>query len=203
VKGHNVRHSPLSWIVRDRSAQVAALIMLVIGGLVTVVGMSQQRQQQAADNGVTVAQVVHERDTAVATSVDLAQQVQAACLAGEQTAAELGNVCHTADQVAAAPIPGPRGTPGMPGPAGPPGAPGVVGPAGAAGPPGKDGKDGRNGAPPVDWTVSNSDGSTTTCTRVRNFQPAQPRYACATTNNAPTSAPTTSVSTRPAAPDDH
>lgn len=173
--------------------------MLVIGGLVTALGMSQQQQQQAADNNVTVARVVHERDTAVATSVGLAQQVQAACTAGEQTAAELGTVCHTADQVAATPIPGPRGVPGAPGPTGPagaPGAPGTVGPPGSTGPSGRDGRDGRNGAPPVDWTVSNSDGSATTCTRVHDFQPAQPRYTCVTANKAPTptSAPTTTTS---------
>jgi hypothetical protein len=200
VKGHNVRHPPLSWVVRDRSAQVAALVMLVVGGLVTVVGMSQQRQQQAADNGVTIAQVVHERDTAVATSVSLAQQVQAACLAGEQTTAELGTVCHAADQVAATPIPGPRGIPGAAGPTGPPGAVGPPGPTGPAGQDGKDGKDGRNGAPPVDWTVSNSNGSTTTCTRVHDFRPAQPRYTCTTVNNAPTPAPTTSAGTPPEPP---
>lgn len=174
----------LAWVVRDRSAQVAALIMLVIGGLVTVVMMSQQHQQQTADNGVIVAQVVHERDTAVATSVGLAQQVQAACLAGERAATELGNACHAADQVAATPIPGPRGTPGPAGPPGAPGAPGTVGPPGPTGPAGKDG---RNGAPPVDWTVSNSDGSATLCTRVRNFSPTSPRYTCATTQVAPTS----------------
>jgi hypothetical protein len=184
-----VRRSPLGWVIRDRSAQVAVLIMLIVGGLVTVVEISQQRQQQATDNGVTVAQVARERDTAVATSVGLAQQVQAACLAGEQPAAELGNVCYTADQVAAVPIPGPRGTPGMPGPAGTPGAPGTVGPPGPTGPAGKDG---RNGAPPVSWTVSNSDGSTTTCTQVHDFRPSQPRYTCATANDAPTPAPTTS-----------
>jgi hypothetical protein len=201
-----VRRSPLGWVVRDRSAQIAALIMLVIGGLVTVLAISQQQQQQAADNGVTVAQVAHERDTAVATSINLAQQVQAACAAGEQVAAELSTACHAADQVAATPIPGPRGVPGAPGPAGPagtPGAPGTVGPPGPTGPAGKDGKDGRNGSPPVDWTVSNSDGSTTTCTRVHDFRPAQPRYTCVTADKAPTPAPTTPVSTRPAAPDDH
>jgi hypothetical protein len=159
--------------------------MLVAGAFVTGTEITQGRHQLEATSSVKVAQAVRERDVMAARSVSLAEEVQAACMTGGQAAAELNRACTKAAQVVATPIPGPRGTPGGQGPPGVTGPQGPIGPEGPQGPVGADGKDGRNGAPPVDWTVSNSDGSTTLCTRVPAFRPAAPRYTCATSSAAP------------------
>lgn len=184
------------WFARDRVALACALVVLVGGAVAIGVG-SAHDHAQVAQSQATVAQVVTERNVVAARSLTLAGQVKQACSRGGTTAAELGVACQQAAQVVATPVPGPRGTqgpagprgePGTAGAAGPPGQTGPAGPQGPAGPPGQDGKPGRNGVPPVDWTISNADGSTTTCTRVHDFRPAQPRYTCATTNTAPTTA---------------
>jgi hypothetical protein len=104
--------------------------------------------------------------------------------------------------------PGPAGAPGVTGPAGPtgpPGAPGAdgkdgvngqdgetgpagptgeagpagpAGPQGPAGPPGPAGAAGEPGQPPSGWTTTYPDGSTETCSRAPNFDPASPQYEC-------------------------
>lgn len=191
----------LTWIRRDRSAQIAAVVMLGAGTVVTCVTLNQDRHDRDVAASATVAQVVHERDVATTRALSLAEQVRTACLAGGSTAAELGNACQQASLVVA--TPGPRGLAGMPGPPGATGPPGITGPTG---PPGRDGKDGpagpqgpagRPGAPPVDWTISNADGSTTICQRVHDFRPVQPRYSCATSNTAPVSVTPTSEASSP------
>lgn len=189
MKGdYGVRRRP-NWLVRDRTAQVAVVIMLVLGTGATLSEIRKDHQERDHAANITVAQVVRERDVATAERLSLAEEVRAACTAGGPAAAELNGTCQRAEQVVATPIAGPRGVPGAPGepgaagPAGPQGARGEVGPPGPVGQNGKDGKDGRVGQPPVSWTVSNPDGSTTTCVRVADFRPAQPRYTC--TSNAP------------------
>lgn len=58
---------------------------------------------------------------------------------------------------------------------------------GCAGSPGTNGKDGQ---PPVSWVATAPDGSTETCTRSNNFDPANPTYDC--TETVPSSPPTSS-----------
>lgn len=178
------------WHALDRTALGCALIVLVGGAVAIGIG-SARDHAQVAQSQATVAQVVTERNVVAARSLTLAEQVKQACGRGGAAAVELGMACQQAAQVVATPVPGPRGITGPagprgePGPTGPAGQTGSAGPVGPQGPPGNDGKPGHNGVPPVDWTISNADGSTTTCTRVRDFRPAQPRYTCATANTPP------------------
>jgi len=99
-------------------------------------------------------------------------------------------------------VPGEPGPPGSPGPEGDPGPPGVDGSNGAPGSAGQPGSDsnapgpagppgaagapgapGANGEPPQGWTVTRGDGTTETCTRADNFDPAAPQYTCTETDN--------------------
>ena len=174
-----------SWITRDRPAQVAVMVMLVLGAGATLSGIRQDQHDRDQATSITVSTVARERDVAVADQRSLAEEVHAACTAGGAAAAGLSGACQRAAQVVTNPIPGLRGIPGKTGPTGPQGERGErgeVGPPGPAGQVGQDGKDGRNGAPPVEWSISNSDHSTTTCVRVRDFRPAQPRYTCTTSS---------------------
>lgn len=93
-------------------------------------------------------------------------------------------------------IPGPMGAQGPKGDTGQPGAtgvPGVNGVNGIVGPPGvngtdgqdgqngtngRDGVDGDNGQPPVGWVTTRADQSQEVCSRVANFDPANPQYVC-------------------------
>jgi hypothetical protein len=93
-------------------------------------------------------------------------------------------------------IPGPVGPQGPKGDTGQPGAtgvPGVNGVNGIVGPPGvngtdgqdgqngtngRDGVDGDNGQPPVGWVTTRADQSQEVCSRVANFDPANPQYVC-------------------------
>jgi hypothetical protein len=74
--------------------------------------------------------------------------------------------------------PGKDGTAGATGPAGQPGGQGPSGPAGPAGPQGPSGSDGQPGQPPSGWTTTYPGGATETCSRVPDFDPANPRYTC-------------------------
>lgn len=71
---------------------------------------------------------------------------------------------------------GPRGEPGLPGES----PPCLAEPAQCRG---VDGQAGPRGEPPVGWTVTEADGSVTTCERATEFDPAAPRYQCR--HNAP------------------
>ncbi len=90
---------------------------------------------------------------------------------------------------------GDKGDPGQPGATGIPGAAGVngtngvdgksiqgpLGPQGANGVNGTNGSngvDGQNGQPPVGWVTTRADQSQEVCSRVADFDPANPRYAC-------------------------
>lgn len=85
-------------------------------------------------------------------------------------------------------VAGPPGVTGRPGSdstvPGPSGRPGPAGPSGAPGSPGAAGKDGQPGQPPTSWTFT-ANGTTYTCTRAPNFDPANPQYVCATPSPAP------------------
>jgi Collagen triple helix repeat (20 copies) len=196
-----VRHSPsgsglLAWLRKDRPAQVAAVLMLGLGAFATVHDVSSDKHAQEAQASQVVAEVVTEKNVVAQRGLSLAEQVRAACLAGGASFAELQRqgACGAADRVVASPGVGPRGAPGLsgapgaqgsPGPAGSVGKDGTsgpVGPPGIDGKNGKDGKDGKNGTdgqPPSSWVIVNSDGSTIVCSRVKDFNPAAPRYTCA------------------------
>jgi hypothetical protein len=73
---------------------------------------------------------------------------------------------------------GQDGATGGTGPAGPAGEAGPAGPQGPAGPPGPAGAAGEPGQPPSGWTTTYPNGSTETCSRVANFDPASPQYEC-------------------------
>lgn len=163
-----------------------------------------------------LADQVDESQTRAEVSEDLAlglaQQVQAACAAGGQTARDLGPACGAAADVSsgaaavggrrgARGIPGAPGAPGQPGPRGKPGK-AVVGPTGRPGPAGtpgssgadgpggkdgKDGKDGRDGEPPSEFTFTLGP-DTYQCARDAGFDPGAPRYTC-TTQPAPVTPP--------------
>jgi hypothetical protein len=99
-------------------------------------------------------------------------------------------------------VPGAKGDPGQPGATGVPGAPGAngtngvdgkTGPQGPPGPQGANGVDGTNGQngtdgqngvngqsgqPPVGWVTTRADQSQEVCSRVADFDPANPRYVC-------------------------
>lgn len=134
---------------RDRWTSPAVLIGLLVAvallALTAVAAATLVRGQ-----AVTVQQ---QRDTAVAETVSLAEQIQAECDTGRLA----GSVCGRADEIVAQPVvgergpTGPTGRTGDPGPIGPAGAdstvPGPSGPAGAAGQVGADGVDGADGEP--------------------------------------------------------
>jgi hypothetical protein len=76
---------------------------------------------------------------------------------------------------------GTDGSDGATGPQGPAGEQGAAGPAGPQGPqgePGPAGATGEPGQPPSGWTTTYPDGSTETCQRAANFDPASPQYEC-------------------------
>jgi Collagen triple helix repeat (20 copies) len=209
-----VRHSPtgnglLSWMRKDRTAQVATVLMLGLGAFATIFEVSSDKHDLEAQKTQAVTAVVTEKNVVAQRGLSLAEQVQAACLASGPSSEELQRqgACGAADRVVASPGIGPRGAPGQPGlpgesgsqgpvgPSGPAGKDGAVGPSGppgadgADGKSGKDGKDGKNGTdgqPPSGWVVSNADGSTITCVRAKDFSPATPRYTC-TGSSAPES----------------
>lgn len=95
-------------------------------------------------------------------------------------------------------VPGPTGAPGVRGAdstvSGPPGVPGpsgAPGKDGAAGAPGVSGQNGAAGQPPVSWTFT-SGKTTYTCSRVPNFDPANPQYTC-TAPQDPSPAPSATL----------
>jgi collagen triple helix repeat protein len=200
-----MRHSPaevglLAWIRKDRTAQIAAVLMLGLGAFATIQSISSDKHDQETQKTQAVTAVVTEKNVMAQRSLSLAEQVRSACLAGGSSSEELQRqgACGAADRVVSSPGIGPRGAagiPGGPGPAGPEGKDGATGPSGPPGldgkdgKNGKDGKDGRNGKdgqPPSGWVVSNFDGSTITCARVKDFNASIPRYTCIG-NPAPTS----------------
>jgi hypothetical protein len=80
---------------------------------------------------------------------------------------------------------GPRGDQGEPGKS----PPCLAEPAQCQG---AQGQQGLRGEPPVGWTVEEADGSTTTCQRAAEFDPAAPQYRCShAASPSPTPSPTT------------
>jgi hypothetical protein len=74
--------------------------------------------------------------------------------------------------------PGASGVPGVPGQPGQDGADGTDGALGQPGEKGDPGQNGTDGQPPAGWTATYSDGSTETCARAADFDPAAPQYTC-------------------------
>jgi hypothetical protein len=92
---------------------------------------------------------------------------------------------------------GPRGDQGEPGKS----PPCLAEPAQCQG---AQGQQGLRGEPPVGWTVEEADGSTTTCQRAAEFDPAAPQYRCshaASPSPSPTPSPTTTSPPPPAVAD--
>lgn len=95
---------------------------------------------------------------------------------------------------------GQNGNDGKTGPSGEPGATGAQGPAGAqgaTGPAGPAGADGEPGQPPSGWTTTYPDGSTETCQRAANFDPASPQYECTVQPAGGSSTPATTSAVLP------
>jgi hypothetical protein len=73
---------------------------------------------------------------------------------------------------------GTNGVDGKTGPQGPPGPQGANGTNGTNGQDGVNGVNGQNGQPPVGWVTTRADQSQEVCSRVTDFDPANPQYAC-------------------------
>lgn len=115
----------------------AAAAVLFLAGSV----LAAQLGRDAAQTQTGV--VEQQRDATAAQAASLAEQIKAACAAGELA----GAVCQQAEQVAAEPVVGPVGPQGIPGASGVPGPVGPAGPMGPQGPAGPQGPVGPTGAP--------------------------------------------------------
>lgn len=139
------------WLVVAIAA--AAAMAIASGWLVT--NRTSSAEASAGGSEAGRVEAVAQRDATADQAVDLAELVQTACGGGKVPA----QVCRTADQVKARPIPGPAGAPGtagdqgpsgpqgLPGATGAPGVglPGIAGAAGADGDPGATGPQGPAG----------------------------------------------------------
>lgn len=95
---------------------------------------------------------------------------------------------------------GQNGVDGKDGQAGTNGKDGVNGKDGANGKDGLNGQpgiDGKDGQPPSGWTTTYPDGSTETCQRAANFDPASPQYECTVQPAGGSSTPATTSAVLP------
>lgn len=206
-----------AWVGSDATARWVVVFMMVCGAVATITQFTGNEQQNAVviANAVTERNATAVRGLSLAEQVQqtcransiAAVELGSACESAEQVVADpIPGPTGRPGLRGVQGIPGLtglRGEVGPRGPVGPPGAaipgedgadgsPGVDGKDGTDGTDGKDGTDGTDGAPgepPAGWITTRADGSTETCTRAVDFNPATPRYTC-TTAEAPPVEPT-------------
>lgn len=183
---------------------------LVLGGaLLLLYGHIGQQDAHIAEQDKSIAALREAGNLTAGQAQQLAQQLQSHGLTPVVTPATPGpqgpvGPAGTAGAIGPAGPPGAPGKDGAVGPTGAPGAngtngtdgaPGATGPAGPTGPqgpqgpPGPAGAEGKPGQPPSGWTTTYPDGSTETCTRAANFDPAAPQYTCTVTQPSKTPGP--------------
>lgn len=125
------------WLV----VAIAITAATAIGSGWLVTSRTSSAEQTATSTEGARVEAVAQRDATADQAVGLAELVSRACGGGTVPA----DVCRTADQVKAKPIPGPAGAAGDQGPSGPQGLPGAVGLPGLAGQGGAAGAAGLTG----------------------------------------------------------